>query len=281
MKKFVILIAVFLACGGAVFYFGWLQFSLPANTHGVVFTKTKGWDKTPLVPGAFIWRWEKLIPGNLLLHVYPETIGTAEIVSQGYLPSARTYSVFLDGNPDFSFDLKIKVSYKIRPDYYPILASEHAVTPDGLAAWLEGQNTALTREAVALVMEFLNRTGTFAGNFSDIGEDVKAGLLLKFTYFDILSVTLENLIIPDMELYRKGRDLYYLSLDAKKEAVIEESRRLALDSMREEKRMESLQKYGELITKYPLLIEFLLLEKMETPQPSDLEHLRSLNRKVN
>jgi hypothetical protein len=284
MKKFIFLFAVFLLLGGVVFYYGWIQYSLPANTYGIVFTKTRGWEPAPLVPGVFSWRWEKLIPGNFDLHIYPKIVETAEIVSQGTLPSASAYSVFLEGNTDFGYDLKIKVTYKVKPEYYPILASEQGVTPEGLNAWLAGRNTDVAREGVSRIIEKMNRSDsseTPAGNFHDISEDLKTSLSNKFSYFEIISVLPERINFPDMELYRKGRELYNLSLDAKKEAIIEESRRFAFDAMREEKRITSLQKYGELLTKYPLLIEYLLVEKMENPQPSDLEQLRNSSRKTN
>ncbi len=62
--KFFIWLIVLLAISGTVFFFGWLQFSVPAGSYGVMLSKSGGYYNEVITPGEFSWRWERLVPTN-------------------------------------------------------------------------------------------------------------------------------------------------------------------------------------------------------------------------
>ena len=94
---------IFLAALGAVFYFGYYQFQLPADQYGVIFTKLNGWDPLVVKPASFRIEWEGLIPLNLKMEKFDLLPVTKRISSSGTLPSSEIYSMYLENNPDFSF----------------------------------------------------------------------------------------------------------------------------------------------------------------------------------
>ena len=70
MRKFLVSLLLVVIAAGVAFYFGWIQLQLPADTYGVIFTKTNGFEQNVVKPGTFVWRWQRLLPTNLTLFTY-------------------------------------------------------------------------------------------------------------------------------------------------------------------------------------------------------------------
>lgn len=273
MKKTLIFLIFASLAGGTVFYFGWVQLELPAHTRGVVFTKTRGWDDSPLVPGKFNWRWEKLIPGNFSLYLYPDAVYESEIDLSGELPSAGIYTLLLEGKPSFRYDIRFRVSYRIREDGIVALAREQGVLPDQLEAWRTSIAGRMAEEAFPVLRTHMDARDDL---FPAPAEKLKETFTSRFPLLEITAVSPVSMTYPDVLLYEKGRELYFHSVDVRKEAVLQESRTMAVHILQEDQRMETLKKYGELLTRYPVLIEYLAVEKMKEVQPSDVDYLRRI-----
>ncbi|MDR1180098.1 MAG: hypothetical protein LBK44_06300 [Spirochaetales bacterium] len=267
MKKFVALCIILLAAGGTVFYFGWVQIGIPAGNTAVIFTKTWGWEEKPVSPGTFIWRWEKLIPGNFSLYLYPDTIYTAEIVCEGSLPSADVYNLFLDGRPDFRYDVRLTVSYRVRGDFFPVLAGEQNVLPEGLGDWLGSVRSGIGAKCLEAVNTLFAADGDVEapvrpGSVEQRISGVVAGALeAAYPSLEVTGILPVRITLPDTALYAKGRELYLEQVSAKKEAIRQSASQMMSHIQREDERMESLKKYGELLTQYPVLMDFLKIEK--------------------
>jgi hypothetical protein len=267
MKKIIVIMVLLLAAGGAVFHLGWVQMKLPANSVGVAFTKTRGWDAEPLPPGRFVWRWERLLPGNMALHVYPIETYSADISLSGGLPSGEVYALFMEGRPSFRYSIRFVVTYRLKPEHFPLLASRDKVLPEGLPAYAESLKAGMTEAASAAVDEFFASPPREGAALS--ADALKTRILARHPFLDIEAVNAVETSLPDPALYARGRELYFAAQDGRKEAVFGESRELAVETLREERQLERLKKYGELLSRYPDLIEFLAIEKLSLQDISD------------
>ena len=69
MKRLLVALFVLVVIAAAVFFFGWVQFQIPPDAHGVIFTKTNGWEEEVVDPGTFVWRWQSLADESHALRV--------------------------------------------------------------------------------------------------------------------------------------------------------------------------------------------------------------------
>ncbi len=272
MKKFLIVLFLLLAAGGTVFYLGWIQMDIPPNTLGLVFTKTGGWDSSPTLPGRFAWRWEKLAPGNLTLHIYPLTTYTAEFSVDGTLPSGEVYALFLDGRPSFRYELGVQVSYRIQPERIPLLASRDGLLPEGLTAFTDGLRTGMAAAAGEALQQAFSAGVPLDAAFPT--SLLQEGILTRYGFLELTALNVTVKTLPDPALYRRAREQYFAALEARREAAAELSRNLAMENIRDEREMERLKKYGDLLSRYPGLIDFIAIEKLAPGDFSDLERLR-------
>jgi hypothetical protein len=267
MKKFIVFFILLLAAGGTGFYFGWVQLAVPAQSRGVIFTKTGGWDAQAVEPGVFTWRWEKLIPGNFTLYLYPDKIYTSEIRSSGSLPSAGAYSLFLDGSPGFGYSVRLSLSYRINDEYFPALARTEGVLPDGLEAWLESVRTGINAKSSAAVAAWFEQDQAASKSRlpgsaeKELNAAISSAIAADYPFLEVTGLAPLEFDLPDAALYAKGRELYFARADARKETIRENARNMMGQSLREDARMESLEKYGEILTRYPVLLDFLKIEK--------------------
>jgi len=86
---------------------------------------------------------------------------------------------------------------------------------------------------------------------------------LKAVYPDIaeLSCSLKTLRFPDLILYREVRNLYNDYLASQRQAMQDDLSQKARENFTLKLRLEELGRYGELLTKYPLLLQYLAMEK--------------------
>jgi len=100
MRKLFVSLIILIIVGGVGFYFGWIQIQLPANTFGVIFTKTNGYEASVVRPGTFEWRWQRLLPTNLTLYTYTLAPQSTNVTVAGTLPglsivnSSREHPLF-------------------------------------------------------------------------------------------------------------------------------------------------------------------------------------------
>lgn len=264
MKKFITWMILLITLAGAVFVVGWIQFRVPAGQYGVFVTKTRGWHSEVLVPGRFAWTWEALIPTNLRLFRFSLEPRTEKISLSGTLPSAETYAAFAAGTPDFSYEVSYDVTASIRPDSLPGIAESRRVeTQDALDAWLSerirtagealrGLLLARSSEPDWISAVLRGDPGTTADLTARIGSSVPE--------LEIRSVEVFSVRVPDLDLYEAVKAEYLGFLEAEDSALTRTLEREAQARAQTELRLESLERYGQLITKYPKLIEFLAVE---------------------
>ncbi len=276
MKKLLLILLVFILLGGTVFFFGWVQFSVPAGSAAVIFTKTHGWEAQVVEPGTFAWRWQRLIPTNMTLHVFDLSPFSQVVSSEGTLPSADLYSQYIEGEADFSFRIEVEVSFAVAPEELPRLAQEEAVTPDTLTEWYESVAATVRRIATEAVTSTLARAAEGGQDFTFFGleEQIISRLRPSFPHVEFISVVPAEVSLPDLDLYARAQEVYFLMLEARGQAVAEATYTTTRSRLEDEYVINALRSYAEILSANPALLDYFRLSAEEGVDPLNLEALR-------
>jgi hypothetical protein len=265
MKKFLFVLFLLLVLGGTGFFLGWAQLTVPPGSYGVMRSKTHGLESKVIQDGEFRWIWYKMLPTNAKVSVYTIKPVKRTIKTSGVLSSGDVYAALAGVNADFSWEISGELSFSLKPEKLPEFTEKESVNNDEDLRKAE-ENLAAKVESLVL-----QRLKNYADNAN--GEEIDA---IAFTAsnpqmnseiqslipeIENLNCTIQFVRIPDYALYQSLFSLYkeylarqnaILSVDVSKEA----ERRLNSRT-----RMEELAQYGELLTKYPILIQYLSIEK--------------------
>jgi len=265
MKKFLFFLLFLIILGGVGFFFGWTHLTVPPGSYGVLRSKTHGLDPQVIREGEFRWLWFKLIPTNATVSTFTLGPVTRPIRSSGTLSSGQVYAALAGLDADFSWEISGDISFSIRPEVLPELTvREHVRTEEDLRSF-EG------RLAERIENFVLQRLRAFADR--DDGEkldiirltgslpELDAEILRTFPEIQNLLCTIRVIRFPDYILYRTLKELYreYVSL-----LNIALSPHIGMEAearMRINLRLDELARYGDLLTRYPILLQFLALEK--------------------
>ena len=265
MKKVFVWFIVLVVLGGAAFFFGWAQFPVPPGAYGVLRSKTHGVDPEVIREGRIRWVWHKLIPLNATTLVFAPNRVNALVAADGTLPLAATYAEKTGIAADFSWSIEADLSFAIKPGVLPSLTLTRGLADQ---AALEEYERSLAREIDFFARERLASRAAreqFAGEETPWGDLRAASERLEgeigeaFAEVENVSFLVRKVRMPDFALYATARSLYGDYLDRQREllrAEIAEQAELGINARR---RFEELEKYGELITKYPALLQYLEL----------------------
>lgn len=269
MKKFIFFLLFLLIAGGTAFFFGWTHLNVPPGSYGVIRSKTHGLDTNIVREGEVRWLWYKLIPKNVKITVFtPETV-KYPIRSSGSLKSGDVFASLAGMNADFSWDIKGELSFNIRPESLPELTARENIKDDA------DLKNAETRLADRLGAQALQRIISYIDNgdenkmesllFGASLPDLENDLVRDFPEIENLNCSIQITRYPDFALYRTVRELYQEYM-ARQSAVLKpDIAREAENRLESRLRMDELTKYGELLTKYPILLQYLALEKGIAP----------------
>jgi hypothetical protein len=261
MKKLFFLL-LFLALGGYIFFTGWVQFRLPAGSFAVIRSKTHGTDSRVVKDGEFRWVWYALIPTNAVVTAFKLTENAFPVHISGTLPSAETYAATAGIKADFSYEITGTVYCSLKPDSLPALAEEENLLEQAeLDAWMRR----FAGDAGSFVLE---RLWIHAEQEAVLEEIMKTGgaailereLAERFPRFENWKTSLNIPHFPDVALYGEIKKLYQDFVEARQTLMNSGISDAALKNIQSRQRFEELSLYGELLTKYPILIEYLALE---------------------
>jgi len=261
MKKFFITILILLIIAGAAVFFGWAQSGIPPDSCGVIRSKTHGLYPYLVQPGEFRWIWYKLIPTNtetIVLRLVPVN---HEFISENTLPSGKMYSVFAGIEGDFSWKINATISFNIDPDAIIPLFSANTISS-------QEDLTRYERDLTGQIQSFILRYIEQEENTAQIELLLKKGenswfeneILNQFPSLQNFSLTVISANSPDFFLYRQTKGLFESYIAAQKAYVtvdIQERAKNRMDSMF---RFDELEQYGALLSKYPILLEYLSME---------------------
>jgi hypothetical protein len=261
-KKFLVAIVILLVLGGLAFFFGWAQLTLPVNAYGVMRSKTHGIDPAIIQAGAFRWVWFKLIPTNVEIQAFTLDKQTQVITMQDTLPSGAEYAAFAGSGVDFSYTLNGTLSFNIKPEsLIRLMQEQHIDTQDDLNGFegaLANDIRMFALQRLRIYMEQKDKIEELldSASIAQLNTDVSG----TFPDIENLSLLLYTHEFPDLTLYHEYRTLYQEYIAYQRDYLHTEPALQANSRISAYIRFDDLAKYGELLTQYPILLQFIELE---------------------
>lgn len=253
--KFFILLII----GSIVFFAGYLQFHVKSGNYGVMISRTSGIYEKPIVSGEFDWRWENIIPTNADIRVFNSLPYNSRQLVSGILPSSEVYKKVLGENADFSYSATFKISLRMTPQG---LVEE--VKRSDLTTQQELNSILETKAAVAAkcVMEyFITKENPEEFSPHAVTQDeikqIIYNNLSEFNQIEITDITVLDCKIPDLNLYRKAKKSYEEYQKELSENLRKQAEYNAKELFEENVALERLDRFGELLQKYPQLQDLI------------------------
>jgi hypothetical protein len=264
MKKFLFTIFILMVLGGAGFFFGWAQLNVPPGSYGIIYSKTHGIDPKPVQAGEFRWIWYKLIPTNVRISVFQLKTYKFPIDFDSTLPSGASYASFAGlSSVDFSWNLSGEVNFGISPDTLVSLVSRYnLIDQQALDEYCQeiAQNIKMMiiQTFSSVDIDNLRLEKILSGN-----RDLQLETDIKNRYPEIVdfSLIINSAKFPDFTLYRQVWLLYEDFLTKQRDFISAAFGRRAENHLEIQLRFIELEGYGELLTKYPVLLEYLALNR--------------------
>jgi hypothetical protein len=263
MEKFLLTLFLLVIIAGVGLFFGWAQQGVPPDAYGVIQSKTHGIDPQMVKPGEFRWVWYKLIPTNAKTTVFRLAPYTREINMRNTLPSGKTYSAFAEIQDDFSWEINIVVSFSLKPDsIIPLLSANNFGDQEGLTRYEDE----VAGQIEAFLLRRLNSTEEYPEQIEDIltrGKSLQTERELQgqFPFIHDFALAVKPVKLPDFALYKQARGVYEEYLAMQKGYIAGDLREAAKDRIDSLLRYDELELYGALFTKYPILIDYLSIER--------------------
>jgi len=262
MKKIIITFFILIILGGAGFLIGWVQLSVPPGSYGIIHSKTHGVDPQVVQSGEFRWVWYKLIPTNVQITVFRlETVKSA-IDFNSSLPSGNSYAEFAGLTAkDFSWNLSGEISFNIDPDKLISLVSQNNITDQEN---LDVYSDDITRNMKIIILRTLTSVDTDSVRLEKLlsgspDAEMEREIKNRFPEIRDFSFVIISAAFPDFVLYKQVRLLYEEFLTMQREYVTADFAKRAENHIETQLRFGELERYGELLTKYPILMDYLAM----------------------
>lgn len=269
MKRFTWTLIVLILVSGIVFMVGWLPLRVQPGSYAVLASKTGGIDPHVIEPGRFFWSTAALLPTNIRLSSFLPLHVERSFSLTGELPSAAAYRAFMAGEPDFTWELTIRMNAAPLPSALPALVSRFGVKDDeALAAWLVGEMDAAVSDARALAVDLLgDLEGASKLSSGAADEDLRKAIALKRPLLDVISVSVVSARVPDFSLYSSARSMYLSYMERFRESIEPALTQASNKAVEDQVRLDVLARYGELLERFPGLVDYLAIEAGLPPRP--------------
>lgn len=238
-----------------VFFFGWIQFLVKPGTCAIMTSKTSGLYKESIIPGKFLWRWERLLPTNVHLENFSLKSFTSNQIVQGFLPGGDIYANEFDKNLDFSYRFNMDINLNVNPQkIYELYKSNKIQNDDDLQKFLEQNAKSLSFLIAEEILKSNENDSFYVQN--EILDETFINKILNKNNFDgiqINSVELKNSKIPDVKFYNKIKNFYDAYLENIQSKIDKKAEEQAQKILDEDRNLKRLEQFAELIKKYPEL----------------------------
>lgn len=262
MKKFFAVFFVLAALAGAGLFIGWAQRGVPPGSYGVLRSRSHGTDPRLVAPGEFRWVWYRLIPRNAQMSHFRLVPVNRQFSERGVLPSGRIFSAFLGIQEDFSWEISASMSFRLRPDALVALVDARDIRSQ---EELDRHLAEIADEMRAVVIRWFNQ-GSDAVRQADallqVGEApaLSREIEMRFPSVADFSLRIISARLPDFGLYDQARTQHGEFLALQREHIAEGLAGLTMDRLGAFSRIAELELYGDLLTRFPILLEYLALE---------------------
>lgn len=272
MRKTLVFFFLLLCFAGTLFFIGWIQLYVPVGKFGVLSTKTGGVDHIPVSSSQFRWKWERLFPTNSELYIFDLVPHTRTLRLDGVLPSGSMYSEMLEGSPDFSWELSATVVVSLNPSMLPELVEKyHVYEQSGLDSWFDFKIDAILDGAIRACIDDIVKNGDdfliISTGSVKFQEMIKQKIdSMEFSEFDIIEIQTGRLRFPDLSLYSVASQTYMDYQKRRSSLLAQTAASQANESVVEYLQIERFSRWGEVLTKYPILIDFLAVSRNDAAE---------------
>ena len=276
MKRALVFFVVILILAAVGFFVGWVQLSLGPGTYGVAFSKTSGWEPDVIVPGTFVWRWQRLLPTNFSLYVFEPRARQSAARITGTLPSGEAIASLLETRNAFDFDVNVVVTWRVRADALPALARDDDLRPedlDSLATSIDSQVEQIAAEAVLGLIEDRPQEISLGSASASLQETVQSRVARARPGIEVLAVNATRIELPDIDLYLLSRTTVEEIIRARADALIAAAEELADIQAESDRELLLLERYGEILERYPVLLEYFRVGQELGTDPLNIESL--------
>ncbi len=278
MKKFLFSLLVLLLLAAVVFGFGYVPLRTQVGSVTLLFSKTSGWDSQPIEPGVFAWRWELLIPTNTQIIHFPDQKRSVRVERSDILPSAELYAQFLEGKPSLEQRVIIQVSFRPTPQWIASLAPR-GLEPGDLGEQLQFIDQEI-KTATGVFLESVVHENLENALLRDdaLSSTLLAALSQRFPEVDLIAVVVEELHMPDLALWRSGREAYNTVQTARQAALAATASVTAQEDIARERMITAIERFGTVFQEYPVILEYLQIVATTGRDPLNLnmENLPSI-----
>ena len=277
MKKAVVILLILVALGATAFGFGYVPLRLEPGTRAVLFSKTSGWSHRVFEAGQFAWAWELLIPTNATLYVFSDEPRQVRVESRSVLPSADVYAQYIDGQPDFTQRVTLRVRYRLAAEGLRELVPS-GLRPDGVDDWYQDTDAAIQTRVLQIVGQEVSNSADSDTPLTSaaLTSVVQERLVDRMPEITVIALSVDAFELPDVELYRQARDTFRAVQTARREALASAARELATAQASNDARIGNLERYGQVLTDYPVLLDYLEIAAQNNSDPLDLTQLQAL-----
>ena len=257
MKKFLVTLFLLIILGGAGFFLGWVQLSVPAGSYGVLRSKTHGIDPRLIIGGEFRWVWYKLLPTNAAISIFRIEAEQRAINVKGVLPSGDIYALFAGDQVDFSWEINASFTFSIKPEKIVMLVDTNNIFTQ--EEFLAFQHNLADQIETFIIRSLSTPTETdLEGLLNDSNQELEKKVQKQFPMITNFSCLVKNVKFPDWTLYRQVRSLYEEFIEKQREQtslIIDQKANNRINMLL---RLDELERYGVLLNKYPVLLQYLL-----------------------
>jgi hypothetical protein len=220
-------------------------------------------DPEPIRSGEFRWLWYKLIPTNVEIIVFRLEPFTHTFRVKNTLPSGDTYAAFAGASADFSWEMSASLSFSISPEALVTLVADNTIgSQEALVAW----ENSLAERIGAMVMARLSSGETDTRRLEEIlktgvSAELERDIQGQFPLISGFSCVVTTAKFPDFALYNQVRSLFEDFIARQRDYMAGALNQKAEDRIDSRFRFDELEHYGELLSKYPVLLEYLALER--------------------
>jgi hypothetical protein len=262
MKKFFVFLMCLIILGGLAFFLGWAQLAVPPGSYGLMRSKTHGVDSRLIREGEFRWVWYKLIPTNVVIDLYRLDRVDHAFTFRNSLPSGSAYAALAGITADFSYNVSGDLSFSLKPDALVSLVVDYNI---GSQEDLDSLEKTLAGEIEGFILRRLELKGDTPQNLEEIlstgsSPALESAILEQFPAIENLSCRIKTASFPDFTLYRQVREIFETFLSQEKEYLDSGLREKAEKQIDSRLRFDELERYGELLTKYPVLVQYLAIK---------------------
>jgi hypothetical protein len=263
MKKFFTTLFFLIILAAIGLFFGWAQLGVPPDAYGIIRSKTHGVDTSLVKPGEFRWIWYKLIPTNVTTVVFRLNPVNHEFSAFNTLPSGKVYSAFAGIDENFSWEIRAAFSFTLQSEALIFLVTVDSIsTQEELIRY---QND-ITGQIESFILRRINADDEFSryievllkeGKSPELEQEIEG----QFPLITNFSFKIKSAQFPDFALYRQTKGLYEEYIAFQKDYLSGDLQEKAKNHIEFHRHFDELEQYGVLLTKYPILLEYLTLEK--------------------